>query len=95
MVSGVKLTKHDKQKWQFDIIPKSWHKRRARRPEPTPISVAIPDFKRLDQSFCNMQVTFTDGSEKTFYSRVIYNALTDSWTVDGMHVSVKVIGHKA
>lgn len=77
--------------YRFEIIPKSWEKRRKPTKQPQPVSVEIPDFVLKEQHFCNMRVIFDDYSERTFYSRVLCNHLTKQWTVDGMHVAVKVI----
>ena len=77
--------------YQFEIIPKSWSKRRKPTAEAKPVSVAIPDFELIHQHFCNMQVTFEDGSQQTFLSRVLQNKITGAWTVDGMHVAVSVV----
>lgn len=78
-------------KYKFEIIQKSWSKRRTPTKEPIPTKVDIPDLVLKEQHFCNMHVTYDDYSERTFYSRVILNPLTKQWTVDGMHVAVKVI----
>ena len=77
--------------YQFEIIPKSWSKRRRPVPEPQPIKVDIPDFVLQEQHFCTMQVSYDDGSVKHYYSRVLRNAINGQWTVDGMQVAVKVI----
>ena len=39
---------------------------------------------------CTLEVTYDDKSTKSYLARVIYNSLTDVWTVDGMHESVIV-----
>lgn len=77
--------------YQFELIPKNWAKRRRVKPEPQPVSVEIADFKLIEQHFCNMVVHYDDGSQQTYYSRVLRNAITGQWTVDGMHVAVRVI----
>ena len=76
----------------FEIIEKDWFKRR----EPNKIKrkvleVRIPDYKQEQNHFCDMFVTYDDGTEAKYIARVIYNKINDYWTVDGMHVSVKVI----
>ena len=81
----------NEKQYKFEIIPKDWAKRRKPTPTPQPVSVTIPDFECKEQHFCTMQVVFDDGSEQSFYSRVIRNHITGQWTVDGMHVAVKVI----
>lgn len=81
----------NKKHYIFEIIPKDWAKRRKPSVQLKPVHVNIPDFQCQEQHFCNMEVTFEDGSEKTFFSRVIKNHITGQWTVDGMHVAVKVI----
>ncbi|MGJ8679650.1 hypothetical protein [Paraglaciecola sp.] len=77
--------------YTFEIIPKSWSKRRKPSKDPVPVFVEIPDLVLKQQYFCNMNVTYDDYSQRTFYSRVIFNQLTEQWTVDGMHVAVRVI----
>ena len=81
----------EKRPYHFEVIPKSWNKRRKPTKEPAVLAVTIPDFELQEQHFCNMHVTFDDGNERVFYSRVIRNQQTGQWTVDGMHVAVKVI----
>lgn len=81
----------NKKHYKFEIIPKDWAKRRKPSLQPKVIQVNIPDFLCKEQHFCNMEVRFDDGSEKKFFSRVIKNHITGQWTVDGMHVAVKVI----
>lgn len=76
--------------YRFEIIPKNWSKRRTPVAEPKPVFVSIPDFQLLDQHFCTMQVSYEDGSQRQFYSRVIQNVITGQWTVDGMHVACRV-----
>lgn len=77
---------------KFQIIAKDWYKRR--RPDEgkvVPISVEIPDYQPIANHMCKMHVTFSDGTTKQLISRVIFNKLTQQWTVDGMEVAVKVI----
>ena len=81
----------DNLSYQFEIIPKSWSKRRKLTPEPQAVAVTIADFQLIEQHFCTMQVTYDDGSEHSYYSRVLRNAITGQWTVDGMQVAVRVI----
>jgi hypothetical protein len=76
---------------KFEIIEKSWFKRRTPRPEPKPVSVEIPDYKQERNHFCDMHVTYDDGSTKTLLSRVVQNHIKKHWIVDGMEVSVLVI----
>ena len=77
--------------YQFEIIHKSWSKRRRPVKEPQPVSAEIADFKLEEQHFCTMQVNYDDGSQQSFYSRVLRNPITQQWTVDGMQVAVRVI----
>lgn len=77
--------------YTFEIIEKSWAKRRRFTQLPKPSTVSIPDFKLKENSYCNMLVEYDDGSVKELFSRVIRNHITHQWTVDGMHVAVKVI----
>ena len=81
--------------YRFEIIPKSWTKRRTAKPVPQPISVEIPDFELKEQYFCNMNVLFENGSKQALYARVLCNYITNQWTVDGMHVAVNMFEVKA
>lgn len=86
-----KLTNLGSTDFKFELIPKCWSKRRKPTPEPLAISVDIADFKLEEQHFCHMQVKYADGQQQTYYSRVLRNAITQQWTVDGMHVAVRVV----
>lgn len=77
--------------YDFEIIAKSWAKRRRFTPLPKPVHVQIPDFRLKENSYCNMIVKYDDGTGRELFSRVIRNHITGQWTVDGMHVAVKVI----
>lgn len=85
------MNKQNNPTYRFEVIPKSWSKRRKPDEELKILTVEIPDFELKEQHFCNMHVHYEDGSENVFYSRVIRNSQTGQWTVDGMHVAVKVI----
>jgi len=76
---------------KFEIIEKSWFKRRTPRPEPKAVSVDIPDYKQEKNHFCKMYVTYDDGSSKTLLARVVQNHIKKHWIVDGMEVSVLVV----
>lgn len=80
-----------KKQYKFEIIHKDWTKRRKPTAQAKPLSVSIPNFKLLEQHFCNMEVEYDDGTITTYYSRVLKNHITGQWTVDGMHVAVKVL----
>lgn len=76
---------------RFEIITKDWYKRR--RPEEqaiTPVSVTIPEYQAVANHMCKMYVTYSNGSVKPLISRVIFNKLTNQWTVDGMEIAVRV-----
>jgi len=76
----------------FQIIPKDWYKRRTfMGKEVKAVHVAIPDYEAIHNHICNMIVSYSDDSLKTLIARVLYNDLTEKWTVDGMEVSVTVI----
>lgn len=71
---------------------RDWYKRRA--PNSTilkAVSCTVPDFKKEHNHFCDMFVQYDDGTEKRLFSRVIYNKLTDKWTIDGMHEAAELI----
>ncbi len=76
----------------FQIIPKDWYKRRTLTgQEIKPVHVAIPDYQAVHNHICNMIVSYSDESLKTLIARVLYNDLSQKWTVDGMEVAVHVI----
>jgi len=76
----------------FQIIPKDWYKRRTvTGKQIKPVHVAIPDYQEVHNHICNMIVSYSDDSIKNLIARVLYNELTDKWTVDGMEVAVTVI----
>lgn len=77
--------------YQFEIINKSWVKRRRAGAEPQPVAVQIADFQKVKQHMCHMQVTYDDGSTQEYLARVLQNHITGVWTVDGMHVAVRVV----
>lgn len=77
---------------KFEIIQKDWYKRRTiTGKQVKPVHVAIPDYKPIHNHICNMIVSYDDDSLKTLIARVLYNELTNKWTVDGMEVSVTVV----
>lgn len=78
--------------YKYQIIEKDWYKRR--KPDTSnalPLTVKIPNFVKLANHMCKMEVTFDDGSTKELIARVIQNRITKQWTVDGMEVAVRVI----
>ena len=76
----------------FQIIPKDWYKRRSLTGKQVkPVHVAIPDYQAIHNHICNMIVSYDDDSLKTLIARVLYNDITQKWTVDGMEVAVVVI----
>lgn len=76
----------------FEIIPKDWYKRRSKTGEQVrAVHVEIPDYLATHNHICNMVVRYSDNTTKTLIARVIYNSLSEKWTVDGMEVSVVVV----
>ncbi|GHG08258.1 hypothetical protein [Thalassotalea marina] len=77
---------------KFDIIHKDWYKRRTLiGRQIKPVHVAIPDYQPIHNHICNMIVSYDDGSLKTLIARVLFNELSNKWTVDGMEVAVTVV----
>ncbi|MBE1286140.1 MAG: hypothetical protein GJ671_00240 [Alteromonadaceae bacterium] len=87
----VAANQYEEPIYEFEIIQKSWSKRRRFAPEPKPLNVIIDDFRLRDNSYCTMHVEYDDGSNRELLSRVIHNPNTGEWKLDGMHVAVKVI----
>lgn len=76
---------------KFEIRKASWFKRRAPTTELQAVSVLIPEFLFRHGHFCDMFVTYEDGSKQSYNSRVLQNQITKKWCVDGMHVIVDVV----
>ena len=76
---------------KYEIIEKSWSKRR-KVDQPKEIKeIKFIDFKKEQNHFCKMEVHYCDGSEQSLISRVIFNEIKNHWIVDGMHVAVKLL----
>lgn len=75
---------------KYEIIQKSWSKRRKLDQQKQINNIKFIDFKREHNHFCEMFVQYADGSEDTLISRVIFNQIKQHWTIDGMQVAVKL-----
>lgn len=76
----------------FEVINKSWHKRRAATaPIVDIVSVEIPDYQPTHGFMCDMHITYSDQSQVTLLGRVLQNKITKQWTVDGMRIAVRVL----
>ncbi len=76
---------------KYEVINKSWSKRRKLDTAKEISNIQFIDFLKQHNHFCKMHVVYTDGSEDTFISRVIFNDIKKHWTVDGMHVAVRIL----
>lgn len=76
---------------KYQIIPKSWSKRRQLDSEKTIQHIQFIDFVKQHNHFCTMKITYSDYSEERLSSRVIYNEIKAHWTVDGMKVAVRLV----
>ena len=76
---------------KYEVIPKSWSKRR-KVDQPKEIEyIKFVDFKKEHNHFCKMEIRYSDGSDQTLISRVIFNEIKNHWIVDGMHVAVRLL----
>jgi hypothetical protein len=76
---------------KYEIITKSWSKRR-KLDKPTVISsIEFIDFIKQHDHFCKMLVSYSDGESETLIGRVIFNQIKNHWTVDGMKVAVRLL----
>ena len=57
-------------------------------------NISLIDFIKQHNHFCKMQVSYGDGSEQTLTARVIFNAIKQQWTVDGMQVAIRLVNEK-
>jgi hypothetical protein len=76
----------------YEIINKSWSKRRQLDPQKAITTIEFVDFKKQHNHFCRMLVNYADGSADNLLSRVIFNDIKHHWTIDGMKVAVRLIG---
>ena len=70
-------------KVEYRIRQLSWFKRRIPTKEPVPTHVEISDIELVENSYCNMVVTYDDGNVYEFEGRVNHNEIKDTWTVHG------------
>lgn len=76
---------------KYEVIPKSWSKRRNIDQPKDVEDIKFIDFKKKHDHFCTMEIQYSDGSKQRLVSRVIYNEIKDHWSVDGMHVAVRLL----
>ncbi|TQV88016.1 hypothetical protein [Aliikangiella coralliicola] len=76
---------------KYEIITKSWSKRRKLDTAKEITNIQFLDFIKQHNHFCKMQITYSDGSEETLLSRVVFNEVKQHWTVDGMKVAVRLL----
>jgi len=76
---------------KYELIEKSWSKRRKLDEKSQVSHIEFIDFKKEHNHFCKLQVTYEDGSSQSYVSRVIYNEIKQQWIVDGMHIAVRLI----
>lgn len=76
---------------EYEIIEKSWSKRRKLDASKAIRDIKFTDFIKQHDHFCQMQVFYADGSDEQLIARVIYNPIKDHWTIDGMKVAVRLL----
>jgi hypothetical protein len=76
---------------KYEIINKSWSKRRKLDVEKAISNIEFIDFLKQHNHFCRMLVSYTDGSADNLLSRVVFNDIKQHWTIDGMKVAVRLI----
>ena len=78
--------------YKFELMERDWYKRRKPNDgAPSIVDFEVIAFEKTHNHLCEIKARFNDGQEKILISRVIYNQLTRSWTVDGMELAVKLI----
>lgn len=75
---------------KYEIISKSWSKRRKLDTSLEIIDIQFEDFKQEHNHFCRMLVVYSDGTKANLLSRVVFNEIKSHWIVDGMSVSVRL-----
>jgi hypothetical protein len=76
---------------KYQIITKSWSKRRQLDTPLQIISIEFLDFIKQHDHFCKMLVSYSDNTQESLISRVVYNDIKQHWTVDGMKVAVRLL----
>jgi len=76
---------------KYEIIKKSWSKRRKLDVEKEISNIQVIDFIKQHNHFCKMKVSYSDSTETTLISRVVFNEIKKHWTIDGMHVAVRLL----
>lgn len=79
---------------EYEIIKKSWSKRRKLDTEKEITKIQFIDFIKQHNHFCKMKVIYSDDNEEILISRVIYNEIKQHWIIDGMKVAVRLIFDK-
>ena len=75
---------------KYEIITKSWSKRRKLDSQKSILKIEFLDFIKQHNHFCKMNVHYSDGTEESLISRVVYNEIKQHWSVDGMKVAVRL-----
>lgn len=75
----------------YEIMTKSWSKRRRLDKQKSVRHIEFIDFIQQHDHFCTMKVSYTDGSDESLISRVIFNDIKQHWTVDGMKIAVRLL----
>jgi len=76
---------------KYEIITKSWSKRRKLDREKSILNIEFLDFFKQHNHFCKMLVHYGDGTQESLISRVVYNEIKQYWTIDGMKVAVRLL----
>ncbi|MBV1909617.1 MAG: hypothetical protein KUG78_09870 [Kangiellaceae bacterium] len=76
---------------KYEIITKSWSKRRMLDKEKSILNIDFLDFQKQHNHFCKMLVHYKDGSDEMLISRVIFNDIKSHWSIDGMKVAVRLL----
>ena len=75
---------------EYEIIEKSWSKRRKLDTPQIITHIEFINFEKTHNHFCKMRVVYEDNSEELLTSRVIYNQIKQHWSIDGMKVAVRL-----
>ena len=76
----------------FELMQRDWYKRR--KPNSDEVSIVdyeVIDFEKTHNHMCKIKITYSNGKEKVLIARVIFNQLTNVWTIDGMELALKLI----
>jgi len=67
--------------YEFELVPDFWVMRRIPADTPKVASYEVECFKKIDNSYCTVNVAYDNGDSFTLDGRVNVNDISKKWTV--------------